>query len=84
MPTLISKINGHNRIILKLEHTEQQKICNCLVKENYLMSGLYLTSSNLFQATIKSNDSNYKKKDAKVSLEQFSKKAMQTTKYHST
>lgn len=48
------------------------------------MSGLYLTSSNLFQATIKSNDSNYKKKHAKVSLEQFSKKAMQTTKYHST
>ena len=62
MSNIGSKINGHNKTILQPTPTEPQKLCNCLVKEDCPMNGLCLKSSILYQATIKYNDSKYKKK----------------------
>ena len=62
MPNIRSKRNGHNKKILQPKPTKPQKICNCLVKKDCPMNGLCLTSSILYQATIKCSDSKYKKK----------------------
>ena len=62
MPNIWSKINGHNKKILQPKPTEPQILCNCLVKENCPMNGLFLKSSTLYQATIKCSDSKYKQK----------------------
>ena len=61
MPNIRSKINGHNKI-LQPKPAEPQKLCNCLVKEDCPLNGLCLTSSILYQATIKCSDSKYKQK----------------------
>ena len=65
MSDITSKINGHDKPKL----TELQKLCNCLVKEDYPMNGLCFTSNILYQATIKCNDSQYKQKRYKVICE---------------
>ena len=62
MPNIRSKINGHNKKILQTKLAEPQKLCNCLVKEDCPINGLCLTSSILFQASIKCNDRKYKPK----------------------
>ena len=69
--------------ILQPKLTLPQKLCNCLVKEDGPMNGLCLTSSVLYQATIKSNDSNTNKKDTKESVKRHSRNVLQTTKNHS-
>ena len=53
MPNIRSKINGHNKKILQPKPAEPQKLCNCLVKEDCPLNGLCLTSSILYQDTIK-------------------------------
>ena len=53
MPNIRSKINNHNKKILQPKPTEPQKLCNCRIKEDWPMNGLCLTSSILYQATIK-------------------------------
>ena len=82
MSNIRSKINCHNKKILQTKPAEPQKLCNCLVKEDCPMNGLCLTSSILYQATIKCSDSN--KKDTKESVKRHSRNVMQTTKNHST
>ena len=62
MPNIRSKINGHNKKILQPKPAEPQKLCNCLVKEDCPLNGLCLTSSILYQATIKCSDSKCKQK----------------------
>ena len=86
MPSIRSKINGHNKKMLQHKPRELQELCNCLVKEDCPMNGLCLTSSILYQATIKSAMINTNKKDAKESLKQHSRNVKQTTKTknHST
>ena len=79
-----SKINSHNKKILKSKTTEPQTLCNYLVKEDCPMNGLCLTSSILYQATIKCNDNKYKQKRNKGICEATSRNVMQSTIYHST
>ena len=62
MPNIRSKINGHNKKVLQPKPTEPQKLCNCLVKEDFPMNGLCLTSSISYQATIKCIDGKCKQK----------------------
>ena len=48
---MISKINGHNKKKkkkLQSKPTEPQILCNCLVKEDCPMNGLFLKSNTLF------------------------------------
>ena len=63
MSNIRSKVNGHNKKILQPKPTEPQKLCNCLIPEDCPMNGLCLTSSILYQATIKCSDTS--KKDTK-------------------
>ena len=42
------KINGHNKNILQPKPTKPQKLCHCLVKEDFPMNGLCLASSILY------------------------------------
>ena len=44
MPNIRSKINSHNKKILQPKPKEPQKLYNYLVKEDFLMNGLCLTS----------------------------------------
>ena len=63
--------------------TASQNLYNCPVKDCPI-NGLRLTSSILYHATIKCNDSKYKKKHTKESLKRRpSRKVMQTKKNHS-
>ena len=74
VPNIRSKIKGHNKQILQPKPTEPKKLCNCLVKEDCPMNGLCLTSSILYQATIKSSDSEYGQKRCKGICETTFKK----------
>ena len=74
MPNIGSKINGDNKKILQPKPTGPQKLCNCLVKEDCPLNGLCLTSSILYQATIKCSDSKYKQKRYKGICETTFKK----------
>ena len=56
------KNNLSLQTIFQTKPTELQKSCSCLVKEDCAMNGLCLILSILYQATIKHNDSKYKKK----------------------
>ena len=69
-----SKINGHNKKILQPKPAEPQKLCNCLVKEDFPLNGLCLTLSILYQATIKCSDSKNKQKRYKEICETTFKK----------
>ena len=68
MSIIRSKINGHNKKILQPKPTDPQQLSKCLVKEDCPMNGLCLTSSILFQATIRYSDSKYKQKSMKESV----------------
>ena len=74
MPNIRSKMNDHNKKILQPKPTEPQKLCNCLVKEDCPLNGLCLTSSVLYQTTIKCSDSKYKQKRCKGICERTFKK----------
>ena len=58
-------MNDHNKKILQPKPAELQKLYNCLVKEDCPINGLCLTSSVLYQTTIKCSDSKYKQKMCK-------------------
>ena len=60
--------------ILQPKFTEPQKLCKYLVKEDCPMNGLCLTSSTLYQPTIKCSDSKYKQKRYKEICETTFKK----------
>ena len=75
MPNIRSKINGHNKKILQPKPVEPHKLCNCLVKEDCPLNGLYLPSSILYQATIKCSDSKYKQNRYKGICEKTFKKS---------
>ena len=68
MPNIRSKINYHNKNILQLKPTEPQKLCNCLVKQDFPINGLCLTSSILYQVAMKCNHSKYKQKKIQRNL----------------
>ena len=71
--------------LLQPNPTEPQKLYNCFVKEVCPVNGLCLTSSILYQTTVKCSDSKYKKKkNKKESVKRHSRNVMQTTKNHST
>ena len=74
MRNIRSKTNGHNKKILQPKPKEQQKLCNCLVKEDFPMNELCSTSSISYQATIKCSDSKYKQKRYKGICETTFKK----------
>ena len=74
MQNIRSKINGPNTEILKPKPAQPQKLCNCLVKEDCQLNGLCLTSSILYQATVKCSDSKYKLKRYKGICEMTFKK----------
>ena len=80
MQNIRSKINGHKKKILHSKPTEPQKSCNYLFKEDFPMNELCVTSSILYQATIKCNDNNKSKKDTKESAKRTSRNVTQTTK----
>ena len=84
MPNTRSKIKDYNGNTLRPKPTEPQKLCNWLVKEDFPMNGLGLTSNILYQTTINCSNSKYKKKDIKVSVKRHSRNVIQTTKNHST
>ena len=69
-----TKLNRHNKKILQQKPKEPQTLCNCLVKEDSPMNGLCLTSSILYQATIKYSKSNYEQKRYKGICETTLKK----------
>ena len=56
------KIKLSQQKILQPKPAEQKKLCNCIVKEDFPINGLCLTSSVLYQATMQCNDSKYKRK----------------------
>ena len=76
MANIGSKINGHKKKERKLKPklTEPHKLCNCFVKEDCPVNRLCLTSSILYQATIKCSDSKYKQKRYKGICETTFKK----------
>ena len=61
--------------ILQLKLTEPQKLCSCLVKKDFSINGFYLTSSILYQTTVKCGDSEYKSKRYKGICETTFKKS---------
>ena len=71
--------------MLQPKPTVPQKLCNCLVKEDCPMNGLFLTAIVLYEAILKCSDSKYKQKRCKgISVTRHSRNATQTTKNHST
>ena len=74
MPNIRSKTNCHHKKILQPKSTETQKLCNCLVKKDFPMNGLWLTSSILYQASIKCSYCKYKQKSYKGICETTFKK----------
>ena len=54
--------------LLQPNPTEPQKLYNCFVREVCPVNGLCLTSSILYQTTVKCSDSKYKQKKIKRNL----------------
>ena len=84
MPKIRPKINGHNKKRLQPMPTEPQKLSSCLVKEDCPLNGICLTSSILYQATIKYSNSRYKQKRYKGICEMTFKRCYGNHKNHST
>ena len=84
MPKIRSKTNGRNKKKLQPKLAEPQKLCNCLVKEDYPLNGLCLASSILYQTTIKCSDSKHKQKRYKGMCETTFKKRYANHKNNST
>ena len=69
MPNIRSKINSHDKKIVQPKPVEPQKLCNCLIKKEWIiLNGSCSTSSILYQATIKCSDSKYKQKEVQRNL----------------
>ena len=74
MPNTKTKINAHNREILRNTPSKNTKHCNCQKKENCPMNGAYLKESLVVYATISCKDKNYKPRFYKGSCEKGFKK----------
>ena len=74
MPNIKTKINAHNREILRNTPSKNIKHCNCQQKENCPMNGACLKQSLVYYATISCNDKNYQPKLYKGSCETSFKK----------
>ena len=62
MPNLKTKIDGHNKKILKTTPPTKTKLCNCLKKETCPMKGACLSENILFYARTNCDDETYKPK----------------------
>ena len=62
MPNIKTKINAHNREILRNTPSKNTKHCNCQPKKNSPMNGACLKESLVYYATISCNDKNYQPK----------------------
>ena len=74
MPNIKTKINEHNRDILRNAPSKNAKQCNCQQKENCPMNGACLKESLVYYAAISCIDKNYKPKLYKGSPETSFKK----------
>ena len=74
MLNIKTKINAHNREILRKTPSENTKHCNCQQKENCQMNGACLEESLVYYATISCKDKNYQPKLYKGSCETIFKK----------
>ena len=70
MPSIKTKINAHNREILRNTPSKNAKHCNCQQKENRSMNSDCLKESSVYYATISCNNKNYKPKLYKGSCEE--------------
>ena len=88
MPNIKTKLNAHNREILRNTASKNTKHCNCQQKENCLMNSACLKESLFSYATICCNDKNYQPKLYKGSCETSLKKPYSNQKksltYHCT
>ena len=82
MPNIKTKINAHNREILRNTPSKNTKHCNCQQKENCPMNGACLKESLVYYATISCNDKNYQPKLYKGSCETSFKKRYSNHKNH--
>ena len=80
MSNIKTKINVHNRNILRNTPAKNAKRCNCQQKENCPMNGACLKESLVYYATISCNDKNYKPKLYKGSCETTFKKRLSNHK----
>ena len=69
MPNIKTKVNAHNRNILRNKPSKNAKHCNCQQKENCPMNGACLKESLVYYPTISFNNKNYKPKLYKRSCE---------------
>ena len=74
MPNIKTKINAHNREILRNTPSKNTKHCNCQQKENCPMNGACLKESLVYYAAISCNNKNYQSKLYKGSRETNFKK----------
>ena len=74
MPNIKTKINAHNREILRNTPSKNTKHCNCQQKENCPMNGACLKESLVYYVIISCNDKNYQPKLYKGSCETSFKK----------
>ena len=74
MPNIKTKINAHNREILRNTLSKNAKQCNCQQNENCPMNGHCLKEILVYYATIRCNNENYKPKLYKASCETNFKK----------
>ena len=82
MPNIKTKINAHNREILRNTPSKNTKHCNCQQKENCPMKGACLKESLVYYATISCSDKNHcnvplYKHDTKLSTEYWNLKTKQ-------
>ena len=82
MPNIKTKINAHNREILRNTPSKNTKHCNCQQKENCPMNGACLKKSLVYYATISCNDKNYQPKLYKEVAKQVLRSAIVTIKNH--
>ena len=74
MPNIKTKVNTHNRVILRNTPSKNVKSCNCQQKESCPMDGDCIKESLVYYATISCNDKNYKPKRYKGSCKPSFKK----------
>ena len=70
MPSIKTKINAHNREILRNTPSKNAKHCKCQQKENRSMNSDCLKESSVYYATASCNNKNYKPQLYKGSCEE--------------
>ena len=84
MPNIKTKINAHNRDILRNTPSKNAKQRNFQQKKNCPMNGACLKESLVYYATVSCKDKNYKPKLYKGSCGTSLRSAIITTKNHLT